>query len=203
MKMYAIGLAIGVTLTLALSAVSARDDKDKKEEIDKDVLEARKHVLDVFESVKGDKGDKVIATKAAAIQKKGVSLNDMMQIYKIKEKGGLGFGEKPDDKSGIEAKIIALQRTERGPPAATIEKEKDDLIKLAQLNIAMAEIAKPHFAEAKEGKGKKEWDGWLDDQKKASKALIEAVNKKDSKAVAKAAKEMLKACTDCHEVFRQ
>ena len=109
---------------------------------------------------------------------------------------------KPDPKSGVEAKIIALQRTERGPSAAVLKKEAADIIKLAEVNMAMAEIAKPYFTKAAEGKGKKDWDKWLDEQKKASEDLIKAVKASDSKAVAKAAKELLASCTDCHSVFR-
>jgi hypothetical protein len=205
MKHSLYGLAVGTALTLALAAVSAaRDDKkDKDKGEDADVVAARKEVLGVYDLVKAGKADKDVAAKAVAIQKKGVDLNYMMAVYKIKEKGGLGYGgDKPDPKSGIEAKIIALQRTERGPSATVLKKEKDDLIKLAQLNVAMAEIAKPHFPGPKGGKNKKDWDKWLDDQKKAAKDLMAAVNKGDSKAVATAAKNLLATCTECHETYR-
>jgi len=202
MRKYLLGLAVGVALTLALIAVgTARDDKDKEE--DKDVVAARKDVLDVFEAVSGGKGEKVLVEKATAIQKKGVDLNNLMAVYKLKEKGGVGYGEKPEAKSGIEAKIIALQRNKRGPAPAVIKKEKDDLIKLAQLNIAMAEIAKPHFPGNKGGKNKKDWDGWLDDQKKAANDLIKAVNAGNGAAVAKAATNLLGSCTNCHDTYRQ
>jgi len=197
MKHYLYGLAVGVALTLALATATTA-----RQQVDKDVLEARKDVLEVFEAVKGGKADKDLAAKAAAIHKKGVDLNNLMAVYKIKEKGGVGFGEKPDAKSGVEAKIIALQRTERGPSATLIKKEKDDLIKLARLNVAMAEIARPHFPGPKGGKNKKDWDKWLDDQKKASKDLMAAVNKGDGKAVSKAAKDLLATCTECHETYR-
>jgi len=201
MTRYVSGLVLGValTLTLALSAVVALD-KDKED--DKDTLEARAEVLDVLKAVEGGKDDKELADKAEAIKKKDLELNNLMRVYKLKEKGGLGYGEKPDDKSGMEAKIIDLQRTPRGPAAGVLKKEKNDLIKLAQLNIAMAEIAKPHFSKPMEGKTKKDWDAWLDAQKAAAKELIEAVKKEDGKAVSKAAKDMLNSCTECHAGFR-
>jgi len=199
MKKYLFSLSAGVALALAFTAVGvARDDED-----DKDTIAARKDVLDVLKAVESGKGDKDLENLAAGIKKKDVELNNLMKVYKNKDKGGLGYGVKPDAKSGIESKIIELQRNARGPAVATLKKEKNDLIKLAQLNIAMSEIARPHFQKPMEGKGKKDWDKWLDDQKAASKELIEAVKKEDGKGVAKAAKELLNSCTECHSIFRK
>jgi len=208
MKKYLIGLAVGLALTVACVAVSsARDkDKDKKKADDKDVAAARKDVLEVVELVKANKGDKDVEAKALAIRKKDVAINDLMMVYALKENGGLGYGVKPDDKSGIEAKLIALQRGDRGPSVATIKKEKESLIKLAHLNIAMAEIARPHFPGPKkvEGKtyGKTEWEKWLADQKKHSKELLAAIEKNDGMAVNKAAKKVFESCTECHSAFK-
>jgi len=196
---YAIGLAVAMALTLTLGTLGTAGDKGE----DKDKLEARKDVLEVLKLVEAGKDDKALAEKATAIKKKDVELNHLMLVYKLKEKGGLGYGENPDPKSGIEAKIIALQRTEKGPAPATIKKEAKDLIKLAHVNIAMAEIARPHFIKPMDGKNKKDWDGWLEDQKKAARELIDAVKASDGKGVSKAAKEMLAACTDCHAHFRK
>ena len=197
MTKYLIGLAAGAALTLALAAVGTARDKE-------DDAKAQKEVLEVAKAAEKGKGDKDLATMAKDIkEKKNLELDSLMKVYKNKNKGGVGFGEKPAADSGIESKIQALQRTERGPSAATLKKEGKDIIKLAYLNIAMAEIAKPHFNKPMEGKNKKDWDKWLDDQKKAAKDLIEAVKKEDGKAVAKAAKEMQNACTECHSVFRK
>lgn len=194
MTKWVIRLAFGVALTLALSAVGvARDD-------DEETVAARKAVLDVLQAAEGGKSDSDLKAKAEAIKKKDMELNTLMKVYKLKEKGGLGFGAKPDAKSGMEAKIIALQKA---PAKATIKKEKADLLKLAYLNIAMAEIAKPHFQKPMEGKNKKDWDKWLDEQKTAAKELIEAVNKEDGDAVSKAAKNLYNSCTECHSVFRK
>jgi hypothetical protein len=203
MTRYAIGLAFALAVTLAFAAVGTaqKEEKDKKDKVAKEVLDARKDILDLTKTIESGKKD-AVANKVAAIRK-GHDLDSLMKIYQIHEKGGLGYGEKPDAKSGVEAKIIALQRNPRGPSPAVLKKESADLLKLAYVNIAMAEIAKPFFNKPMEGKGKKEWDGWLDDQKKASEDLVKAVKAEDSKAVAKAAKALLDSCTDCHAVFRK
>jgi len=69
--------------------------------------------------------------------------------------------------------------------------------------MAMAEITKPHFTKPMEGKNKKAWDRWLDDQKRASTDLIDAVQKQNGPAAAKAASQVLASCTECHKVFRK
>jgi hypothetical protein len=197
MNKYLLGLAAGVALTLALAAVGTARDKEED-------AKAQKAVLDVTKSAEDGKSDKELATKAAALKKDGYELDSLMKVYKIKKSGGVGFGTSPTDSSGIEAKLQELQRAKsRGVAAAKLKSEGKDLIKLAYLNIAMAEIAKPHFPKVTEGKNKKDWDRWLDDQKEGAKELIEAIKKNDGKAAAKAADKMMNACTECHAVFRK
>src|SRR5262249_49497350 len=147
------------------------------------------------------KGDKDLEARADDIKKKDMELNNLMKVYKLKEKGGVGFGAKPEPKSGMEQKLLALAK--ETPSKSALKKEGKDIIKLAYLNIAMAEIAKPHFQKAMEGKGKKDWDGWLNLQKTAAKELIEAVKKEDVKAVNKAAAALVNSCNECHAVFRK
>jgi len=193
MTRHAIASVFGVAVTLVLTAGGgARDERE-----DKETVEARKEVLAVVKMVEDGKSDKEIADRAAAFRKKDVDLNYLMKVYKLKERGGLGYGENPEPRSGLEAMIIALGRG-KGPSAGTLKKERKALIKLAQVNVAMAEIARPHHPGKKFGKDQKEWDKWLDDQKQAARDLIDAVKKEDGPAVARAAKELLAACTDCH-----
>jgi hypothetical protein len=198
MMKWVMGTAAGVAVLLARSAVS---NARHRAEDDEDTVAARKAVLDVVEAVEAGKGDKDLAAKAEAIKKKDVELNNLMKVYKLKGKGGLGYGAKPDATSGIEKKLLDL--SQKAPAKGALKKEAKDLIKLAHLNIAMAEIAKPHFQKAMEGKGKKDWDAWLKDQKTAAKELIEAVKKEDADGVSKAAKNMVNSCNECHAVFRK
>jgi hypothetical protein len=197
MTRYAIGAA--VALSLAAATLGARDGNADKKAAD----EAQKEVLAVVKMVEEGKDGEALAKQALAIKKKDVELNHLMHAYKLKEKGGLGYGEKADPKSGIEAKIIALQRTAKGPSVETLRKERKALIRLARVNIAMAEIARPHFLKPIDGRTKKDWDGSLDEQKQAAYDLIAAVENEDGPAVARAAKELLNACTNCHFVGRK
>lgn len=194
MKKYVIGLAVGAALTLAWTAVgTARYKAD-----DEDVVAARKEVVDALKMVETGKG-KDLEAKATAIKKKDMDLNNLMiAAYKPKDKGGIGF----DAANGMEKKLIDLAKDT--PTKAALKKEKLDLIKLAQLNIAMAEVAKPHFNKPKGGKTQKDWDNWLKEQKKSAQELLDEVKKDnpDPKVVSKVAKNLQNSCSECHSAFR-
>jgi len=175
----AIGLAAGVALTLATFAVSSA----QKAPEDPGVNAARAEIL-------------------AKVAPRGgkPKLDDLVLVYKRVNRGGLGFGPQPNATSGMETKIIDLSRA--APSKVTVKMESDDLIKLAHRMIAMADLVRPHFTKPMGGKGKKDWDQWLDDQKVAAKELIRAVENEDGKAVTKAAKKLHYACGECHAAFR-
>jgi cytochrome c556 len=192
---------IAASLMVSLLAVSASayQDKDKKDdEDDKEIKAAQKDVLDLTKDVTGGKADKDIAEKAGKIKKKYEELNTVMHIYKPKAKGGIGVGKNGE---GIELKIIGLGKRKLAGPALT--KEKDDLVKMADINVAMAAVAK-HYAPArpKGGKGKKDWDGHADDMKKAAEELRKAAKAGNADQVKKAANDLNNSCNNCHTDFR-
>src|SRR5690349_14086181 len=86
MRKYAIGLAVGAALVVG--AVAIAGDKAEEEA-------ARKDILDVAKAIEDGKGAKAIQAKVKAIKAKGYELDVLMLVYKTKQKGGLGFGEKP------------------------------------------------------------------------------------------------------------
>jgi hypothetical protein len=184
-----IGSAVGVALLLG--AVALAGDKAEEEA-------ARRDVLDVARAIEDGKGAKVIQAKANAIKAKGYDLDVLMLVYKTKQKGGLGFGAKPATDSGIEKKIMELQRNAKGPAPAALKRDSQDLLQMAYVTWAMAEITRPHFNPAG-GKGRAAWNGWLNDQAQASKDLIAAVKAQNGKAVAGAARRMRGSCIDCHQ----
>jgi hypothetical protein len=195
MSRYAFGLAVGAALVLGTIAVGRDETDDAK---------AQKEVLEVASAVEKGKSDKDLAAMAKEIKdKKGLELDSLMKVYKLKVKGGLGFGPNPAANSGIEAKLQELQRLPKGPAPRVLKRGAKDLIKMAYVTQAMAEIARPHFHKPVEGKNKKDWDRWLDDQKQASTDLLNAVQKQNGPAVTQAAGRLLASCTECHQVFRK
>jgi hypothetical protein len=151
---------------------------------------AQKDIVDLAQTLRDGK-TQLVAEKVTAIKARH-TLDNLMTVFKIREKGGLGF----------EMKVIALQRSERGP-SAVLKKESADLIKLAHVTSAMAAITRAYPPGGGKAGDKKRWNGALDEQKKASDELIKAVNANDSKSVSRAARRLLNACTVCHSSYRK
>jgi hypothetical protein len=157
---------------------------------------ARKEILDLTnQSLAGLD----ISKKAQEVKKKLDDLEPFMHAYKPAKRGGIGFG--PEKTNGIEMKIIQLMK--RPLPPATLAKEANELIRMAHINIVMAEITRAHApGKPRAGKGKKEWLRHVDDQKKAAEELIRAVRAQSPDRVKKAAANLITACNDCHTNFR-
>jgi len=205
MTKYAVGLGLALALSLAVAAVA--EDKEKKEKKeDKELVAARKDTVDLAELYGKDPKDfkkEDVVKKVSAIRK-AHELDLLMKAYKPKESGGIGFGGAAGKANGIENKITALQRYKdgKGPSVAELKKDEADLVKMGLLNLAMAEIVKPYFKMKMKGKDKADWEKYADNQKAAAEEFIKAVKKHDGPAVAKAAKNLLGSCTDCHSAFR-
>lgn len=192
---------IAATLVVAVFAIGAHGDKDKdkKEDEDKEVKEAQKMVLDLCKDVAGGKvAEKDLAATAGKIRKKFEELNTVMHIYKPGAKGGIGYGKAGQ---GIELKLIDMGK--RAPAAGVIAKEKDDLIRLANINLAMSYITY-HYAPTKvvKGKGPKEWKQYTDDMKKASLDLRKAIQGGKGADIKKVSNDLVNSCNNCHGDFR-
>src|SRR5262245_51680270 len=112
MRKCAIGLAVGLALTLATYAVSHAQPKGD----DPGVVAARAEIL-----------------KKVAPGGGKPALDDLVKVYKRADRGGLGFGQQPNPRSSMEVKIIDLSKG--APSKETVKKESDDLIRLAHRTI--------------------------------------------------------------------
>ena len=178
-------LLVGIALTADNSAWAFQKEHEK---VHKEIVALAKEL-----AAGGDISDKV-----AAFKKKGVELEAIMHSYKPGNKGGIGFGK--DAKGGLEAKVIDM---EKRISAGQLKSMKEDLLKLAYINAAIAEIA-THYPpdKPKGGKGAKEWKQYSADQKKASMDLAAAIKAGSVEKVKAAAKLINGACSDCHRDFR-
>jgi len=176
----------GLILGSALAPGLAFQPKDE----DKELKAARKDVLDIAGQIEA--GKKV---DTAAIRKKYDDLDLIMNVYKprIRSSGG-----KPGSIDGVEAKIMHMAKRELLPTA--LRKEKYELIKMAYVNIAVAEIAQ-HYA-PKTGKGPRLWRQYNGDVIRASKEFIKAVNAEDAAKLKTAATNINSACNNCHKDYR-
>ena len=185
-------LTIAAFLAVALVAANKATAYDEKE--------TAAAIKDVVALAKDAEEGKVDEAKAKAIKKKFEDLNTVMHIYKPREKGGLGVGPKAKG-DGIEIKLNNLGK--RALSAMQATKEKDDLIMVGKVNVAMAEVTKLYApTKPKGGKGAKEWNGFSDEMKKASLELIAAAKKGEPDAIKKAANNLNNSCNSCHSDFR-
>jgi Cytochrome C' len=148
---------------------------------------------DIRDLAKDIAAGKPTQAKVAAIKGK-FGLDEIMELYKPQAKGGIGASE------GIEFKLRNL-----GKKALTkdeLAKLKGDLIELANINLAISAVARPHFPGNKNGKKQKDWEEYSDATSKSTMELIKAVKGEDAAAVKKIADNINASCSKCHADFR-
>jgi len=194
MSRFVCGLIFGLALViLAGRGSSALAQKEE----DKEVKEAQKDILKLAKDIEAAK-----KVDTAAIRKKYEELEPIMHAFKPFAKGGIGFDQKKGPEDGIEVKIQNLAKDSIS--AGTLRRDKANLIKIAQVNIAIGRIAQ-HYAPEKPkpgGKGPKDWKKYNDDMIKAAQDFIKAAKAEDPAKLKAAATEINSACNKCHSDFR-
>ena len=188
-RVMAAGALLGLGLWIASQANGRTDEK-----------ETREAVLKLIDTMKKDPA---AAKKQAEELAKKADLEDVMNLFKPRAKGGLGFNPKDDaKKDGIELKLQFLAKT--APAKMELEKQAADYNRLIEVAQAVAEVAtyakvpKPQTA----GKGPKDWKQYTDDVKKGLKELGDSVKSGDPAKVKTAAGAVNTACNNCHTDFR-
>jgi hypothetical protein len=156
-------------------------------------------VLKIADAIKN--GDTAGSDKqAAGLAKKIEDLADLMELFKKRDKGGIGVGLKagvaiPD---GIETKLVAMGRD--APSPATLKKEGAALEEMGYVIAAMAKIAKAKpVAKVKA----KEWNGWCDDMTAAGLKLSAAAKSQGAADLKAAAGKINATCNACHSTYRK
>jgi len=185
-------LALGIWSLTTAQGLSAGDD-------DKEILEAQKAIVQLTDML--GKNPAGAAQAAEAIAKK-YELGTAMQIFKPRNKKGLGVGEKPGEitPDGIELKIISLGK--RALPATTLKQQAPALVRMCEVSKAMGELAKHYQPPKKAGSNPANWKKYSDDEIKASDDLSAAVKGGNPITVRKAADNLNASCNNCHTDFR-
>jgi cytochrome c556 len=155
-------------------------------------------ILELVEDDNLEKG-KIDARAVATVRSGYEELDRVMNIYTPVARGGLGYGSVRKGE-GIEAKLLALGKAPL--PAATLKAEADELVRVARLNVALAELTRLYPAPKKPGVGPRQWNQHADALKRASVDLAGAVRKNDPAGVKKASLAINQACETCHRDFR-
>jgi hypothetical protein len=156
------------------------------------------NVLKIAEAVK--KGNASDADKqAAAFSKKVEDLADVMDLFKKRDKGGIGVGAKagvavPD---GVEAKIQNLSK--EAPSATTLKKESEALEDMGYVIAAVGMVTKGKPPAKTKGK---DWSGWCDEIIEGGKKLSAAAKGSNAADLKTIAGKINNACNACHSAYR-
>jgi len=189
MKNVRIGMAAAtVAAVLGMSYLasegSAGDSKEVNAAIDKIVAALKK-------------GD-MPGAKSAANEAKKFDLEEVMDVFKIKKKGGRAWpGAKETD--GIEAKYreVARDGDKNAAKNAAMYEE------IALTTAAVGLIAEAKAPEKDSGKKlRKNWVQWSQDMQEGAHALAKAAQSKAAAEVKSAATKVNNSCNACHSDFR-
>ncbi len=143
-----------------------------------------------------NKGDKAGAGKLAeAAAKKAEETEIVMDLFKIRKKGGIGVG--PKDTDGIDAMLRVISRD----APKDLGKNAEMYEEMAHHSAALALIT----AHVPNDKGKKDLKTWLkycDEMGEASAKLAKAAVAKVPGDVKTAASQVYASCNSCHSKFK-
>jgi hypothetical protein len=149
---------------------------------------------------------KPTARGGKSITAEDTDLGDIMNLLRLRSKGGLGFGVKPPTgpatADGIEARLINMAKPAQ--VAAVLKNQADDLARSAYILVAVSEVCDAHPPKKKgtNGKGAKEWADWTEEMRTSALQLAEAAKKKDTAGVRAAVSKLNGTCSNCHGEFR-
>jgi hypothetical protein len=133
---------------------------------------------------------------AAAYAKKAETVEEPMDLFKLKKKEGIGFGTGPETTDGIEKRVrdSAMEAPKDYAKNAALYE------KMAYRAAAIGMVAE-EFA-PKGDKGMKTRKAWLNAVGDMQAGAAELAKAKSAAAVKTAATKMNNACSACHSVFR-
>jgi hypothetical protein len=158
-------------------------------------------VLKIADALK--KGDTAgVDKQAKELAKKVEDLEDLMNVFKKRDKGGLGVGSKPGvvaaGQDGVETKLVALGRDTLAGTA--LKKEGQAIEEMGYVISAVAKVTKNKPVT---GAKAKEWNGWCEDMAAAGLKLSAAAKSQAAADVKTAASKINATCNACHSTYRK
>ncbi len=189
-------LMVGITsvavLGLAYLSVAAAAQEGK------DIPATVKKIAELIKK----KDDAGAAKVAAAAGKNIEELSDLMHMFRPRNKGGLGVGDKAmanPTKDGIE---VYLRDLARDVPA-TVAKQAEALETTGYWIAAMADLSHAKAPTKDQGKKtKKAWNTYSADMREAGIAFAKAATGKGAQEIKTAAAKVNASCNNCHSIFK-
>ena len=198
MNRHARRLAVAALLAAGIWVLATADGRGQQD--DKEVKEAKEAVTKLVNAMRqgGNAGP-----QAAEVAKK-VEIENLMIVFKPRNKGGFGVGPKPNTttpaKDGIEQKIINMGRLRLKKDQ--VAQQKEPLIEMAERVQAIAEITQHYMPPKKAGANPANWKKYAQEMKKSAQDFGGAVKGGDPMKIKAAATDLNAACTNCHGDFR-
>jgi cytochrome c556 len=165
----------------------------------KDVPATVRKIADMIKAKNHDGAAKTAAAAAKNIEE----LPDLMSMFRPRNKGGLGIGEKAmanPSKDGIEVFLRDLARDVPG----NVAKQAEALETTGFWIAAMGELSIAKAPAKDQGKKtKKAWIGWSTDMREAGIAFAKAAQSKGAQEIKTAAGKVNATCNNCHSVFKE
>jgi hypothetical protein len=165
----------------------------------KDIPATVRKIADLIKKKDNDGAQKTAAKAAKNIEE----LSDLMHMFRPRNKGGLGVGEKAmpnPTKDGIE---VYLRDLARDVPA-TIAKQSESLEATGFWIASMGELSLAKAPTKDQGKKtKKAWNTYSNDMREAGIAFAKAAGTKGSQEIKTAAAKVNASCNNCHSIFKE
>ena len=190
-----IALVAGFGFIYMSSPTQAAQEKDIKVAVQK-----------IADAIKKDDKDGAKKLAAATAKDKALvdDLIDVMRMFKLRKKLGLGVGAQPlqnEAKDGIEA---AIRELAKGPPGG-FAKNLPAYEEMGYHIAALGELSAAGIAHAPIGAGKKNKKAWADmseEMRVAGLAFAKAAAGKNAKNIQDAASKVNENCNKCHSIFK-
>jgi hypothetical protein len=196
MNRHARRLAVAALLAAGIWVLATAAGRGQQD--DKEVKEAKDAVTKLVNAMRqgGNAGP-----QAAEVAKK-VEIENLMIVFKPRNKGGFGIGPKPNTitPDGIEQKIINMAKLRLKQDR--VAKQKEPLIEMTERVQAVAEITQHYMPPKKAGAIPADWKKFTQQMKKSAQDLGNALKGGDPMKIKAAATELNANCSECHSVFR-
>jgi hypothetical protein len=185
----ALVLAVGIFLTIS-STFSACDDDDEK----KATKEAQQDILKLVDAIQ--KGNGGARAQAQAIHKKYDELKPVMNIFKPRDKGGIGVGPRGKG-DGIELRLRDWA-TKKPLSPTDLKRMAADIERAARIAQAVADVADLYVPK----KNPDQWKKYTQDMREGAEEWAKAARSGDPAQLKKASNKLDTSCIDCHNDFR-
>jgi cytochrome c556 len=182
-------LAAGIVVLAISSTFSACDEEEQKA-----TKEAQQDILKLVDAK--DKGNGDAKAQVEAIHKKYDELKPVMNIFKPRDKGGIGVGPKGKG-DGIELRIKAWG-SKRPPSPTDLKRMANEIERAAKIALAVADVADLYVPK----KDPDKWKKYNQDMREGAEEWAKAARSGDPAQFKKASNKLDASCTDCHGDFR-